>query len=61
MGAITFFKALPQAPGSVFLPLVGLYTVISAVGCLFLFKEPVTARVLAGILSAAVAVVLLAK
>lgn len=59
VGAITFFKALPSAPGSLLMPLISLYTVVAAVACLFLFKEPVTPRLIVGILCAAAAGVLL--
>jgi drug/metabolite transporter (DMT)-like permease len=61
LGAITFFKALPMAPGSLLMPLVGLYTFVSAIGCLFLFHEPISLRVVAGMLCAAGAVVLLGR
>lgn len=61
IGGITFFKALPSAPGSLFLPLVGLYSLVSAVGCIVLLHEPFTLRIAAGILCATAAVVLLAR
>jgi transporter family protein len=61
VGAITFFKAIPMAPGSLLMPLVGLYTLVSAIGCLFLFHEPLSLRVMAGILCATAAVVLLGR
>lgn len=61
VGAIAFFKALPLAPGSVLMPLVGLYTSAAAIGCLFLFHEPISLRVVAGMLCAAAAVVLLGR
>lgn len=59
VGAIAFFKAVPQAKGSVMMPLVGLYVLVSAVGCMIALHEPVTVRVVAGILCATAAVVLL--
>ena len=61
LGAITFFKGLGGAPGSVFLPLVGLATLVSAVGCLVFLHEPVSLRVVAGIACAIAAIVLLSK
>lgn len=61
VGAITFFKAIPLAPGSLLMPIVGLFVLVSAVGCLIVFREPVTLRVIAGIFFAAVAIVLLSK
>lgn len=61
VGGITFFKALPLAQGSALLPLVGLYVVISAIGCIVFFKEPVTIRLIAGMVSAGIAIVLLSK
>lgn len=61
VGAITFFKAIPLVPGSVLMPLVGLYTLVSAMGCLFLFQEPLSFRLVAGILCAVAAVVLLGR
>jgi bacterial/archaeal transporter family protein len=61
VGAITFFKAVPMAPGSLLMPLVGLYTLVSAIGCLFLFHEPISLRVVTGILCAGMAVVLLGR
>ena len=61
IGGITFFKAIPLAPGSVFLPLVSLSMIISGIGCLFFFKEPVTRELILGVVCAAMAVVLLAR
>ena len=61
IGAIAFFKALPMAPGSVFLPITGLYVVFTAIACMVFLHEPLTLRVLAGILCAGAAVVLLGK
>lgn len=63
LGAITYFKAIavPNAPGSVLLPLVGLATLVSAIGCLIILKEPVSARVILGMLFAGIAIVLLSK
>ena len=61
VGAIAFFKAIPMAPGSLLIPLVGLYTLVSAIGCLFLFQEPISLRVVVGILCAGTAVVLLGR
>lgn len=59
VGAIAFFKALPLAPGSVLMPLIGLYVLVSAIGCLFILHEPLTLRVVAGIGCATAAVMLL--
>jgi drug/metabolite transporter (DMT)-like permease len=59
VGAVTFFKALPSAPGGLLMPLVSLYTVVAAVACIILFKEPVNVRVIAGIVCAAAAAFLL--
>lgn len=61
VGAITFFRALPMAPGSLVIPLVGLYTSLSAVGCLFLFHEPISLRVVVGIVCAGAAAFLLGR
>jgi len=61
IGAITFFKALPLAPGSVLMPLIGLYVLIAAMGCLFFLHEPMTLRVIAGIGCATAAVMLLGR
>jgi len=61
IGAITFFKALPLAPGSILMPLVGLYVLVSAVGCLLLFGEPLTWRVGIGTGCAVTAVILLGQ
>ena len=61
VGAIAFFKAMPMAAGSVFLPITGLYVVVTALGCLVFLHEPFSLRVLAGILCAGAAVVLLGK
>lgn len=60
-GAIAFFKALPSAPGSVFLPLVGLYVLVSAVGCLVFLHEPFSWRIGTGIVCATAAAMLLGK
>jgi len=61
IGAITFFKALPLAPGSVLMPLIGLYVLAAAVGCLVFLREPLTWRVVAGIGCATAAVILLGR
>jgi drug/metabolite transporter (DMT)-like permease len=61
IGAITFFKAIPLAPGSLLMSLVGLNTFVAATGCLLLFREPISLRVVAGMLCAAATVVLLGR
>ncbi|MDO9542617.1 MAG: EamA family transporter [Kiritimatiellia bacterium] len=61
IGAIAFFKALPLAPGSVLMPLIGLYVLVSAAGCLIFLHEPLTWRVVAGIGCATAAVMLLGR
>ena len=61
IGAITYFKGIAAAPGSVFLPLVSLATLVSAVGCLIFLREPVSLRIVLGIAFAVVAIVLLAQ
>ena len=58
-GAILFFKTLPMAPGSVFLPLIGLYVLVSSVGCLVFLREPFSWRVGLGMVCATAAVILL--
>lgn len=59
VGAIAFFKAIPMVSGSVIMPLVGLYPIVAALGCLFIFREPVSMRVVAGLICAGAAIVLL--
>lgn len=59
VGAITFFKAIPMVPGSLLMPLIGLSSLVSTIGCLFLFQEPMSLRVVTGILCAGTAIVLL--
>lgn len=61
VGAITFFKAIPLVSGSVLMPIVGLYVLAAAVGCLICFREPITLRVVLGIGFAMVAIFLLSK
>ena len=61
VGAIAFFKAIPMAAGSVFLPITGLYVVVTAIGCMVFLHEPFSLRILAGIVCAGAAVVLLGK
>jgi len=61
VGAIAFFKALPLAPGSVLMPLIGLYVLVSAIGCLVFLQEPLTWRVVAGIGCATAAIMLLGR
>ena len=55
MGAITFFKAIPLAPGSLLMSLVGLNTFVAALGCLVVFKSN-SLRVVAGMLCTAATV-----
>lgn len=59
VGAVAFFKAVPMAKGSVLMPLVGLYVLVSALGCIFALHEPVTPRIIVGIICATAAAVLL--
>lgn len=61
LGAVTYFKGIAAAPGSIFLPLVGLSTIVSAVGCLIFLDEPVSLRIILGIACAMAAIVLLSK
>jgi bacterial/archaeal transporter family protein len=61
LGAITFFKAIPMASGSVLMPLVGLYPIVTAIGCIVLLREPVSLRLGIGMLCAGAAVVLLGR
>jgi transporter family protein len=61
LGAVTFFKALPLAPGSILMPLIGLYVLVAAIGCLIIFKETVSLRVISGIVLAVIAIMLLGK
>jgi len=61
LGAIAYFKALPLAPGSLLIPIVGLFVIVSAIGSLIFFHEPLTWRVSLGIIFAALAIVLLSK
>jgi bacterial/archaeal transporter family protein len=61
VGAVAFFRAIPKAPGSLLMPLVGLYPVVAALGCIVFFKEPVSLRVVLGILCAAAAAFLLGR
>jgi bacterial/archaeal transporter family protein len=61
VGAVAFFKALPVAPGSVLMPLVGLYPVVAAIGCLVVFREAISPRLVAGIVCASLAMVLLGR
>ena len=61
LGAITYFKAIPLTTGSTLIPLMGLYIVVAAIGCLIFFREPFNLRVVVGILCAGGAVVLLGR
>jgi drug/metabolite transporter (DMT)-like permease len=61
VGAIAFFKAVPMVSGSVLMPLVGLYPLVAAIGCLVVFREPLSPRLMAGMLCATAAVVLLGR
>lgn len=61
LGAITFFRALPLKAGSVILPLSGLWVIVTAVGCLVFLKEPISPRLIAGLVCAGAAVFLLGK
>ena len=61
VGAVAFFKALPLAPGSVLMPLIGLYVLVAAIGCLVFLHEPLTLRVVGGMVCATAAVMLLGR
>ena len=58
LGSITYFKAIPLAPGSILQPLVGMCHPLIAIMCLVFLHEPVTAKVICGISSIAVAIYL---
>lgn len=61
VGAVTYFKAIPHAPGSIVFPLVGLATLVSAIGCLVFLREPINVRIVLGMVFAGAAIVLLTK
>ncbi len=61
VGAVTFFQALAARPGSIVLPLISLYVIVSVVGCILFLREPLTFRVALGTAFAVIAAVLLAK
>jgi len=61
IGAITFFKAIPLVSGSILMPLIGLYVLVAALGCLIILKEPVSLRVILGIAFAVTAIMFLGK
>ena len=61
LGAVTFFKALPLAPGSVLMPLIGLSVLVAAAGCLVILKEPISLRIVSGIILAVISIMLLGK
>jgi uncharacterized membrane protein len=61
IGAITFFRAIPLVSGSILMPLIGLYVLVAALGCLVFLKEPVSIRIITGIIFAVAAIMLLGK
>lgn len=61
LGAVAFFKALPLVSGSILMPLIGLYVLVAAVGCLIILREPVSLRVVSGIILAVISIMLLGK
>ena len=58
LGSITYFKAIPLAPGSILQPLIGMCHPLIAIMCLVFLHEPVTAKVICGISSIAIAIYL---
>ena len=61
LGSVAFFKALPLVSGSILIPIVGLYILVAAIGCITILNEPVSFRVLTGIVLAVISIMLLGK
>ncbi|MBI3987644.1 MAG: EamA family transporter [Lentisphaerae bacterium] len=61
LGGITYFKALPLAPGGLIMPLMGLFIPVAALGCILLFHERLGVREVIGLLCGVASIVLLAR
>lgn len=61
LGGITYFKALPLAPGGLIMPLMGLFIPVAALGCILLFHEHLGVREVIGLLCGVASIVLLAR
>lgn len=60
-GTMAFYKALSLAPASLVIPLSTQYILITTVLCVVFLKEPLSLRMVGGILCSIAAIVLLAK
>ena len=58
LGSYPYMMAMPKAPGSVIQPLLGMTYPLIAIGGLCLFHEPITIKVVLGILSGVIAIYL---
>lgn len=58
LGNLPYLMCLPKAPGSVVMPLMGMIYPCVAIGGILLFHEPITPKVIVGIVAGAVAIYL---
>ena len=61
VGTIAFYKALSLAPAMVIIPLSSQYILVTVLLCALFLKEPLSLRIVAGILCSIAAIILLSK
>lgn len=58
MGNLPYLMCLPKAPGSVVMPLMGMIYPCVAIGGILLFYEPITVKIIIGIMAGTLAIYL---
>lgn len=61
VGTIAFYKALSLAPASLIIPLSAQYILVTTFLCILLLKEPISLRLILGIIFSIIAIVLLSR
>lgn len=61
IGTLTFYKALSLGPASLIIPFAGQYILVTVVLCVVLLREPLTFRIVIGIICSIAAIVFLYK
>jgi uncharacterized membrane protein len=61
LGTMAFYKALSLAPGSLVIPFSAQYILVSTLLCIVFLKEPLSLRIIAGIICSVTAIALLSS
>lgn len=61
IGTMSFYKALSLAPASLVIPLSTQYILVTVILSVVFLKEPISLKVITGIVSSIIAIILLSK